>query len=142
MAAVQPAAGAGLEIGTDGVGFDPAVAFNANRRRGLREAPADDTSAAVATAATGTATMIRAAVRPPRSTRIPTIMRKAPLSFQSRPAFRVGRLPICCTACSQFYPMGKRPFAAQFQFPNKTLLIRPRLLKPADHDAARCRMSL
>src|SRR6478736_574822 len=40
-----------------------------------------DTSPAASVAATGTANMIRAARKPPR-TRIPKIMRNAPLSFQ------------------------------------------------------------
>src|ERR1700704_15328 len=56
-------------------------------------ATGDDISAAVTVAATGMATNIRAANKPPR-TRIPTFMRKAPLLFLSRLApLRTGRFP-------------------------------------------------
>ena len=81
---IQASAGTRLEIGADGLDLDAPVALDLDRSHGLGGSRRrHNTPASVA--ATGTANMIRAANKPPR-TRIPKFMRNAPLSFQCRTA--------------------------------------------------------
>src|SRR5579871_192049 len=90
----------------------------------------DGTSKAASVVSTGTANMIRAANKPPR-TCIPNFMRGAPSSF------RAGSLPHepaedshCCLACNQFCRGGKRSTTARFQFHSKTLPMGNVIKKP------------
>src|SRR6266404_8797498 len=65
-------------------------------------AAATDGTSKTANMATGTANMIRAANKPPR-TRIPKFMRKAPLSFHCRPApLRTSRSPLIALLVTNF----------------------------------------
>ena len=104
-------------------------------------AAGEDTSTAASVAATGTANMIRAANKPPR-TRIPNIMRNAPLSFRCRPAPpRTGRFPFAALLVANFAGAANADIAVRFHFHSKTLPMGNVTKKPL-HDAARCRMSL
>src|ERR1700740_3158234 len=85
-------------------------------------AAGDETSDAVTTAATGTARKREATTAHPLSTRIPTFMRQATLSFHCRPPPKLAdRFPRFVVACSQFYRTGKRRLTVQFQFLTNTL---------------------
>jgi hypothetical protein len=89
-----------------------------------------DIATAAKVAATGTANMTKAANKPPL-TRIPNIMRDAPLSFRAGPyPYGTGRFPTCCTACSQLCHGGKLTTAMQFHFRSKTLPIGNATKKP------------
>src|SRR5712671_2288681 len=68
----------------------------------------------------GTATMIRAPSRAPR-TRIPNIMRNAPSSLHCRSDPYEPAESQSCTACSQFRGGGKPHIAVRFHFHSKTL---------------------
>src|SRR6266550_2180721 len=70
--------------------------------------------------AIGTATMIRAPSRAPR-TRIPNIMRNAPSSLHAGPYPYEPAESQSCTACSQFREGGKPDVAVRFHFHSKTL---------------------
>src|SRR6478672_7776374 len=101
----------------------------------------DGTSKTANTAATGVANMIRAANEPPR-TRIPTFMRRAPLSFQCRPApLRTSRFPLIALLVANFAGAANvRLHAISFSF--QDVAHRPRHTQIRHHEPARCRMSL
>ena len=89
-----------------------------------------ETSVTASGVTTGTANIIRAANKPPR-TRIPTFMRDAPSSSQCRIVpRRTDRFPICCFACNLFCRDGKRSATTQFQFHTKTLPMGNVIKKP------------
>src|ERR1700704_5727781 len=103
-------------------------------------ATGDDISAAVTVAATGMATNIRAANKPPR-TRIPTFMRKAPLLFLSRSApLRTGRFPFVALLVANLAGAANGLSQCNFNFiprrcPSATRLKKPFMTRPD----ARCR---
>src|ERR1700737_4974969 len=77
----------------------------------------DDISAADTVAATGMATMIRAATKPPRNTRIPTFMRDAPSSFQCQSAPpRTDRIPFVVTLVANFVRLANGLLQCNFNF--------------------------
>src|SRR5579871_3973887 len=90
----------------------------------------DGTSKAASVVSTGTANMIRAANKPPR-TCIPNFMRDAPSSFRCRIApHEPAGDSHCCLACNQFCRGGKRFKTARFQFHSKTLPLGNVIKKP------------
>src|ERR1700744_5356559 len=93
-------------------------------------AAGDDTSIAANVAATGAATRIRAANRPPR-TRIPTFMRNAPLSFRCRIApLRTGRFPFAAPLVDNFAKAANVEYGA-ISFSFQDVAYRPRLQNKA-----------